>query len=136
VDDSKAFDGKLLTYSQFNEWREDITRKNFNLNDEIVLAKPREILAEFRLFVVDGKYVTGSIYRKNNKPYFSPIVPNDVIHYSGELLQSWKPAKGFTLDVALTSSGYRVIEINCLNSSDFYASDMTKVVIAIETSGF
>jgi len=48
------------------------------------------------------------------------------------MVDLWSPDVGFVLDIADTPEGFKVIEVNCLNASGFYACDMAKVVFALE----
>jgi hypothetical protein len=48
------------------------------------------------------------------------------------MVDIWQPDDAFVLDIAETSEGFKIIEINCLNASGFYACEMDKVVIALE----
>jgi len=47
------------------------------------------------------------------------------------MVDMWQPADAFVLDIALTHNGYKVLEVNCLNSAGFYAADVSKLVQAI-----
>lgn len=46
--------------------------------------------------------------------------------------RGWQPHEAFTLDVALVDSGdslvYKVVEINSINGSAFYAADLSKLI--------
>jgi hypothetical protein len=49
------------------------------------------------------------------------------------MIDIWQPARGFVIDIAdLQNDEYKIIEINNLNSSGFYAIDLQKFVMAIE----
>jgi ATP-grasp domain, R2K clade family 3 len=130
TNDSKPFDGLIVNFDEFTNWKEKID--GISSGTKILVSPVKEILSEYRLFIVDGKIITGSQYRKNNHIVYNPIIPNETLYFATSMLQLWQPTKAFTLDIALTPDGYKIIEINCINSSDFFASDMAKVVNAIE----
>lgn len=132
TDDSKLFEGVVLETTNFLTWKEKIQSQSISLGTSVVVAPVKSILSEYRLFIVDGRIITGSQYRKNNQIVYNPIIPNEALYFATHMLQIWQPSKAFTLDIALCPDGYKIIEINCINSSDFYASDMSKVVSAIE----
>src|SRR5271170_6153926 len=47
--------------------------------------------------------------------------------------RGWTPCEAFVMDVAkVAPETFKIIEINCINSSGFYDCDMTQVVKAIE----
>ncbi len=60
------------------------------------------------------------------------MVDDPAIAFTQHLVDQWCPARGFVLDIALTDNGYKVVEINCLNSAGLYASNVGKLVVAIE----
>ena len=43
-----------------------------------------------------------------------------------------QPAKAFVIDIARVDGEFKIIEINNLNSAGFYASDVQKIIAAIE----
>jgi hypothetical protein len=79
-----------------------------------------------------GKIITGSQYRVGSRVFSTECHERDVIEYAQRMVDLWSPDVGFVMDVALTPEGFKVIEINCLNASGFYACDMGKVVNALE----
>lgn len=134
-EDTKDFSGTVYTKEEFEAWREEILRVEDTcpFADKDVVASPlQHILAEYRFFVVNGKIVTYSQYKKGDAVISSPIVDEHVISYAQSMVDKWQPAKAFVIDVADTANGYKVIEINNFNSAGFYASDVAKLIEAIE----
>ena len=83
-------------------------------------------------FIIDGKYVTGSRYKINNTIQYSPIVPRCAITYVESICSRWCPSRAFVIDLALTHKGYKVIEINNINSSGLYDSNIKQLILSIE----
>lgn len=52
--------------------------------------------------------------------------------FAQQMIDIWCPSRGFVIDVALTDDGYKMVEINGLNSAGFYAIDVQKLIEAIE----
>jgi hypothetical protein len=44
----------------------------------------------------------------------------------------WQPLEAFVLDVCETQHGFRIVEINTINSAGFYAADIQNIVMALE----
>ena len=127
--DTKRFDGQVFTPDSFETWKVE----NANLADvEVSVSPPKNILREYRLFVVKERVVTGSLYRQAGEVVLSGDVDPEVIDYVEAVIQLWSPADAFVVDVALTDEGCRVIEFNNINSSGFYESDIERYVDAIE----
>jgi hypothetical protein len=103
----------------------------------------QEIMAEYRLFVVDGEIIAGSLYRAFNKSKVLPIFTDNTfthneinqedacIKFAKNMLDIYQPAKAFVLDIAITLFGPKIIEVNNINSSGFYASNIEAVVVAL-----
>lgn len=97
----------------------------------------KDIYQEYRFFVIDGKVVTGSLYKQGGKPLSSPIVNDDVLQFAEDMVNIWCPDRGFVIDIAvLPDNELKIVELNNLNSSGFYSCDIGKIVNAIECMEF
>lgn len=140
--DSKSFTGTVYDWNDFASWRDDV----LSLDDELCPIKRdtmvsycgvKNILREYRFFVVDGEIVTGSQYKIGNRVLYTSDIDQDIIDYAKRMVTIWQPARAFVIDVALVSGGdLKVIEINNINSAGFYASDVQKFILAIEEMKF
>jgi hypothetical protein len=138
VDDDKRFAGQVMSRAEFADWRERVialegqsTYATLTGDDLVVLASPKPIHAEYRFYVVDGVVITGSLYKRGARVHYSPHVDDHVRAYAQDCANQWCPNRAFCLDIADTPDGLRVLEINAINSSGFYACDMGKYVDAI-----
>lgn len=48
------------------------------------------------------------------------------------MVDSYRPAECFVIDVALTDNRWKIVEINCINCAGFYKGDLMKVIGALE----
>ena len=129
-EDSKIFDGTIITRDAFNSWRKD----QLPFQDDLVAASPtRKIFAEFRFFVVDGHVITSSQYKRGGVLFASSDVDPSAKHFVEEMICIWQPAPAFVIDIAQTEEGYKIVEINNINSAGFYEADVTRLVDAICT---
>ena len=138
VGDGKQFAGEVMTRAAFLEWRArvialdgDSTLTTLTADDLVVTARPKQIHAEYRFYVVDGQVVTGSMYKRGDRVHYSARFDERVQAFAQARADQWQPNRAFCLDVADTPDGLKVIEINAINSSGFYACDMGKFVHAI-----
>lgn len=135
ADDLKAFSGHVIYSDSFAEWKErvlGVESPTLPPDHPCVVAPVREIAREYRFFVVDGRVVTGSIYKLGENVVYRADVEDYVTEYAQARVDEWKPADGFVIDVAAMRDGsLRVIEVNCLNSAGFYACDASKIVQAV-----
>jgi hypothetical protein len=48
------------------------------------------------------------------------------------MVDLYKVAPAFVMDICLTPDGWKIVEINCVNCSGFYRGDLQKLVMALE----
>lgn len=142
VNDGKSFAGTVMNVNELDEWiakiknlEGDNSYTSITLNDEIVISPIQEIYTEYRFFVVNGKVVTGSQYKLGNRITYRMLqsgIDLDVFRFAKMMVQIWQPNQAFALDIANTPNGFKVLEINSINSAGFYFCDMGKFIHAIE----
>jgi len=138
VDDSKAFSGTVMSKEDFFNWIQSISiieEEEFqplHKNTKIAIANYKKIKAEYRFFIVGGKLITGSLYKQGNMVRSSDIIDDDVKWFTERMIRSWEPAPAYVIDIADTEAGFKVIEINNINSAGFYDADCQKIVAALE----
>jgi hypothetical protein len=157
VHDSKSFSGTLIDGVALAEWKNrimDLSNDGYiSLTPEtpVMYAEPKKIDLEARFFIVDGTLVTGSSYRTlgrqimyqrvdSNNPLFHPMVEfvKDMLAVDCSESDTYDSTyaepidTAYVMDIGLCGGEYKVVEINTLNSSGFYASDMGAVVRALE----
>jgi hypothetical protein len=138
IHDSKVFAGKVFTQDEFDLWRRNVVvlgddyGDSLNADTLVQTCSIKEIYKEFRCFVVKGKIVTASLYKEGDRVRYSSVVDEAALSYAQEMVDMWQPHEAFVIDVCATSDGYKIVEINTLNSSGMYAIDVPKLVFALE----
>ena len=139
--DDKAFAGTVLSKSDFDDWlvkNSEIEPTEFtplHKKTSIAVAPAKNIQQEYRLFCVAGKVVTGSLYKQDGKDLrkeFDESESPEVSQFVNSMIEKWQPAVAFVIDVAVTTMGPKIIEINSINSAGFYEANPQKTVLAIE----
>jgi|SRR5271155_1610365 len=148
VHDTKSFTGGLIDGDELDKWRAGLyeIRREFttlDLDTLVLVASPKRLTDEARFFIVDGKVIAGSTYRVGGRVLYKSIDGQNPLYMpmmefaqgamtTHEMLR-WTPAEAFVMDIGRLEDGeFKVIEVNCLNSSGFYDTNMTAVVKAIE----
>jgi len=137
-DDSKCFAGEIISRCDFQDWQEKVRRiqdENYttiSTETVVTVASVKKILREYRFFVVDGRVITGSLYKMGNRVTYQSQVDDDVSRFAQRMTYQFEPDRAFVLDIALTEDGFKVIEVNCFNAAGFYACDVTKIIHAVE----
>lgn len=130
--DEKAFDAGILAPGQTIEAFISSQAQARDWIDEMAVIAPcKAITAEYRFFVVDRQVVTGSLYRFAGKPNFNASIPANLKRAANEFAQMYQPHSVFTMDLAETPEGIRIVEYNCRNASRMYAADVAKIFHAV-----
>jgi hypothetical protein len=137
VDDLKLFAGMVVDSDNFTEWQDKVVMYDDGMvtkNTLCVVSDTKTIVREYRFFVVDGKVVTGSQYKLGNRLYFKTLDPSWFEWvYVQRKVDQWQPDRGFVIDIAeLSDKSFKIIEVNNLNSSGFYACDVSKIIQAVD----
>ena len=138
TEDTKAFAGTVMSKAEFEKWQSNISKipeeefSPLHKNTDIIISSTKEIESECRVFVVDGKIVASSMYKQGSRVITSVDVPTQFIEFAKQMVDLWQPARAFVIDVAKTALGFKVIEINNINSSGFYKADVYAIVKAIK----
>jgi hypothetical protein len=101
---------------------------------KIQVCTRKDIMREFRTWVVDGKVVDASQYKIGTKVTYERCTEPEVLEFAQKMVDIYQPAKAFVLDVCMTSEGMKVVEVNCINCSGFYDVDLTKLLMEVETT--
>src|SRR5262249_4825050 len=115
-DDFKDIAGQTMTFAEYQAWAsnlKDTTETKMTLHSELAISSPKEIRAEWRLFIVDRRVVAASQYRPADAA--SGFAPPEVNEFGERAAALWSPAPVFVMDVARTSDGLKIIELNCFN---------------------
>lgn len=128
-DDLKRFTGGIFSFAEcltlYKRLRS--SARPIEPTSEVVISKPCEIDAEWRLFIVDGQIVSGSMYRPSSDAY----LPDDLVAFAEQAVSQWMPASVFVLDVARVEGTWKIVECNCFNGSRFYTADVCQIVRAV-----
>lgn len=134
--DLKAFAGGVQSVKEIKEHMGSTHVENYSFDVDTMVSMdvPRNILGEWRWFIVNGKVINGSQYRRMGQPHRKQVTIQVRKDHAQELADKWLPHPNCVMDLAMTSNGWKVVEFNCINSSGFYDNDIPKIVQAINRS--
>jgi len=138
-EDNKAFSGMVISKYDFILWQKNIMANHnplakLNADTQVVIAPCKTIIQEARMFVFDGKVSTGSYYKFGKKIKYREVLDQDpIIAYANKIVSKYQPAKAFVIDIALTHEGYKIIEINNINSVGLYHANVEKFINSVQT---
>lgn len=129
VDNSKLFTGQVVDEDSFGRLK--VAHKG--AKDPIMISSIKDILKEYRVFVVNGKVTAGSSYVINGKYNIERHLNEEVIDFVESIHKEFPISKAYVIDIAETNIGYKVIEYNNINTSGLYGGDELKIVQAIQS---
>ena len=147
VNDGKAFTGGLFDRQTWQETMETMEARQRDparagarpgvlplLDLPVQVAAPKKIYTEHRLWVVDGCVATASGYRRGGQLFLDGwgSVDPAVLDFGRAVIRRWVPDRAFCLDIFEGEDGFRIGEVNCIQSSGFYGADVQRIVDALE----
>ena len=129
---NKAFSGNVYSTGKFTqEFRFMTVNKNIDPCTLCMVASPIMLGREWRLIFVNNKLVGWSQYMLDGVLSLSgpEQVPSEVLELGSLLAQKdyFLNVFDFVIDIAETSDGLRVLEVNAFETASFYAADLGKV---------
>ncbi|MFM9940196.1 MAG: ATP-grasp domain-containing protein [Hyphomicrobiaceae bacterium] len=134
--DLKAFAGLVVPAGQtLGEALAGVQQDGSLTDDEPILLAPlREIEAEFRVWVIGDKIVETSQYKLSGHVSSRRLSWDEsraLVHVAEEVHQLAAPVRAYVVDLAYTTEGIRVIEMNCINCAGRYAADRGAIFRAL-----
>jgi hypothetical protein len=135
TDDDKQFKGQVFTKESWNKYIQDILDQKLEneVCRSVMIASEKDIYQEVRCWIVKGKVITTSQYSANGNMRNTDH-ELDIWEFAQRMSDLYQPSDAFVLDICRTQSGFRIVEINCINSAGFYEMDCQRVIFALETA--
>lgn len=134
--DSKSFTGKVFEKPDWDEFKSRMLANpkdtTLRADSKIQVAVPKRITQEVRCWVVKGKIVTQSTYRRGSFLVYDNIVDQDAIDFAQKMVDTYKLADTFVIDVCLTEGVWKIVECGSTSCAGFYDADMHKIIMALE----
>jgi hypothetical protein len=135
--DNKSFAGTIMTWHELEQFRAGVASiadekdATLRLSDRVVMAPLTAIRAEYRIFVIGGELAAASRYKLGERVESSLQIPAEVLAFAERAVEHWRPNDAFTIDIAETDTGLKVIELNSANSAGFYACNVGQIIDAV-----
>jgi ATP-grasp domain, R2K clade family 3 len=121
---AKLFTGNIFTKIKWEDFVENSLKNPHNpLLDEnslVQISIPREIIKEARLWIVGGEIVEAIYYKILADIPYEESVEKEGIEFARQMISIFNVAEAFVMDICLTDIGWKIVEINCINSAGFY----------------
>ena len=128
----KIFGGKLVYKEHFDK---DVEYFGFYDDDPenlVLIARPQNIVNEWRFFVVGKKVITGSQYYDHRELSYTRVIESDpIFSLAQKYAEIWQPEEMFTIDLCETKDGQiKILEIGAFSCSGQYDCDIEKIVLS------
>lgn len=131
--DAKIFTGKVFTEKKWNDFVRDSLdnpKTSMLTSDSLVQASiPQTIIKEARLWIVCKTIVASLYYRFHGDVPFESEVSAEGIEFARSMLEIFNVAEAFVMDICMTYDGWKIVEINCINSAGFYPTLNVKALV-------
>lgn len=124
---NKVFTGQIVEFDRWDRDMENLGRGTISPEVLVIVARPRNIIKEWRMVIVDNQIIAASQY-KPNKSFGANI---KALKFAREVLDNinYSPDRAWCLDIAQTKVGnFGVIEVNSFSSSGLYKCDVECIV--------
>lgn len=130
--DKKEFSGKVETFKVLIDWSNKVCQlelPDLNKNTEVWISEPKEIIKEWRLFIVDNQIVSVTRYMYNGELDISENdIPTEMIIFAKESIQEYRLNDVYVMDIAEIEDAYKIIECNCFNGTGFYNHNIELII--------
>lgn len=129
---AKLFTGNVFTKTKWENFVENSLQNPNNplLNEKslVQISIPRDIIKEARLWIVGGKIVEAVYYRILKDIPFEESVEKQGIEFAQRMISIFNVAEAFVMDICLTDIGWKIVEVNCINSAGFFPNTHIKKI--------
>lgn len=109
-------------------WDEERQYKDIKDDLDVFVAPPMHIDGEFRCWVVGGKVVEVSQYRKDGEMWIERIEPDrSFVESAQKLADVYLPDEAVVMDIAVAGQEVYFLEFNSIHSSGWYGSNISRV---------
>lgn len=121
---AKLFTGRVFTRAKWEDFVESSLQNPhsplMNETSLVQISVPRELIKEARLWIVGGKIVEAVYYKILKDIPFEERVEEEGIEFAERMISIFNVAEAFVMDICLTDIGWKIVEVNCINSAGFY----------------
>lgn len=134
----KSFAGQVISEPTWDETIKTLDQLSSVMRETLIMVAPTQSIdGEFRFVIADGKVVAGSEYRWDGKLDIRRDWPPECEELAKQVAEhDWQVDIAYTCDVALTSNGPKVIELNGFSCAGMYACDIEKVVRGVSDAAW
>lgn len=131
-EEAKIFTGKVFTESEWKDFVFEALKSTNNRIDEnalVQVSETKKTLKEARIWIVGGEIIDGGYYKFSDEVSFEANVSIEGLEFAKQMIALHNLENAFVMDICLTDEGWKIVEINCINSSGFYPNTNVRSII-------
>jgi hypothetical protein len=144
VDDSKELAGTVKSSAEILHIARqvlalpdaDLPRGSLRPDTLLMLCRPVAIQKEWRVWIVQDRIVTASLYKEGRRVVYREEIDTDARAFAESMVRlnpGYAPA--YVMDICRTGGGLCLLETNCINAAGFYAANLMSLASAIDALG-
>ena len=98
----------------------------------IQITEPKQIFKEARIWIIGGEISTSSYYRFHGNIVYEDNVSNEGLNFAKKMADLYMVADAFVMDICETLDGWKIVEVNCINSAGFYKGNIQGIISDLE----
>jgi len=130
-------EAKIFTGRVFNEreWEDfvfeaiECTSNRITEHSLVQISEAKRTMKEARLWIVGGQIIDAGYYKFSENSAFEEKVSEEGLRFANRMIQIFNLEEAFVMDICQTNEGWKIVEINCINSSGFYPNTNVKSII-------
>lgn len=134
--DAKVFTGKVFSKPEWEDFVYNTlnNKENKRIKEStlIQVAKAHKIIKEARIWIVNKQVVTSSYYMFHGDVDYEENVSDEGLNFAKQMAETYDVADAYVMDIGKTYEGWKIMEVNCINSAGFYKADVKNIVLALE----
>lgn len=133
---AKVFTGRVFAEAEWNDFvAENLDQPKTPLlhAETLVMASaPQRLVKEARIWIVGGQAIAGVYYRFHGDQPFEREVDPEGMAFARAMARMWEAAPAFVMDIGLCEDGWKIVELNCINSAGLYGLHPAHLLRALE----
>lgn len=126
----KICEAELVSINDFDRWLH-YTSNNTGVggNSFIWIFNPKEINAEYRIVISEGRAVSYSQYMKSNSIFIDNQENKEIVSFAEDCVKFIDIVDSiYIIDLAETPSGIKLVELNAFSTSGMYAGNKLSIM--------
>ncbi len=125
----KSFPGGVVSVRGLKLWLLKTPQKPLPIDAMCLLARPSNILEEYRIVICDSQIVTSSTYVRHDRLISETGASETAHNFAIQASKVWSPHRIFVLDVARTTEGnHGIIECGSIHTCGLYGCSAEAIV--------